>query len=243
MRLNRAAEQSGEGNGSSFRPGVRLTLFVAVFLPLTLALGNWQLNRAEEKLAMQESYLANITQLPVVPDAQTTLDPFKRVKLDGHLRPEVFLVDNQISDRQAGYWAVQVLEQTNGVRWLVNRGFFPAPGSREQLPDIPTSDQPVSVVGVAWPYTGLVPLLAEDPWPGSWPQRVQRLNTARMAELTGAQDVEIRLEQSALAPRPAPFVTVLSRDKHLGYAATWFGLALALLVLYLVAGWRRSDES
>ena len=76
----------------------------------------------------------------------------------------------------------------------------------------------------------------EDPWLEQWPIRVQRLNTARMAELTGALPFEIRLEPSAYVDQPAPFDSVLDDAMHRGYAATWFSLAVALIILYILLG-------
>ncbi len=220
----------------TFRPGVRMTLFVLVFLPLTLGLGFWQLDRAEQKAHMQTRYIEQLTMLPITPENRTELEDFLRVRLQGELLAETFLVDNRISQGKAGYWVVQVLEQSNTKRWLINRGFVQAPASRSSLPAISHIGEHVELVGVIWPETGLVPLLAEDPWAESWPKRVQRLYIARMATLTGALPFEVRVEQNEIAPQPAPFVSVLKEEKHLGYAATWFGLALALLVLYIYTG-------
>ena len=41
-----------------FRPGLPATLFTAFFLPLLLALGTWQLNRAGEKRALFADFAA-----------------------------------------------------------------------------------------------------------------------------------------------------------------------------------------
>ena len=110
--------------------------------------------------------------------------------------------------------------------------------SRDQLPVLPVVEKPVTVVGIVWPFTGLIPLLSVDFWTSQWPQRVQRLNVKKMAALTGAEPVELRLESSQWAQQPAPFVSVLDEDKNMGYAATWFALAIALSILYLVWGTR-----
>jgi surfeit locus 1 family protein len=223
----------------TFKPGVRMTLFVAVFLPLTLVLGFWQLDRATQKGDMQEAYLVSITQLPTAPRAQERPQDFQRLRLTGALTDKIFLVDNQVNAGKPGYWIIQVLaEATSGRLWLVNRGFTMQGESRDQLPVLPVVEKPVTVVGIVWPFTGLIPLLADDVWTSQWPQRVQRLNVKKMAALTGAEPVELRLESSQWAQQPAPFVSVLDEDKNMGYAATWFALAIALSILYLVWGTR-----
>ena len=223
----------------TFKPGVRMTLFAAVFLPLTLVLGFWQLDRASQKKNMQEAYLASITQLPTNPSVEARPVEFQRLRLTGVLTDKVYLVDNQVNAGKPGYWGVQVLAEAASARlWLVNRGFIAQGESRDQLPKLPAVQKTVTVVGIVWPFTGLVPLLADDVWTTTWPQRVQRLDVKKMATLSGAEPVEVRLESSEWAREPAPFVSVLDQDKHMGYAATWFGLALALSILYLVWGTR-----
>jgi cytochrome oxidase assembly protein ShyY1 len=58
-----------------------------------------------------------------------------------------------------------------------------------------------------------------------------------MAVAAAAWPVELRLEAGqAGVLEPAPFASRLSDDKHRGYAATWFGLAIALVFGYLFLG-------
>ena len=101
------------------------------------------------------------------------------------------------------------------------------------------------MIGVVWPDLGLMPMFGDegqDHWGDGWPKVVQRMDVARMAASVGAEAVEIRLEAGqpgVLAP-PALELNMPS-TKHSGYAAQWFGLALALLVGYVVFGYRRHD--
>ena len=48
----------------AFKPGVRMTVFVLLFLPILLALGNWQLQRGALKRELESNYLQQLTQLP-----------------------------------------------------------------------------------------------------------------------------------------------------------------------------------
>lgn len=226
-----------------FKPGVKMTVFFLVFLPLTLSLGFWQLRRAEQKLAMEQGYLAGLTALPKLPDAQVRPDDFDRLRLTGKLTDQVFWVDNQTRKGSVGYWAVQVLEQDDGLRWLVNRGFFAAAETNRQLPHVALGGERVQVVGVVWPHTGLLPLLRQDEWSEGWPKRIQRLDTKAMSALSGTVDAQVRLEESQWAPRPAPFNTAFGQDRHLGYVATWFGLAFALTCLYLFWGMDQASRN
>lgn len=247
-----------------FQPGWRMTLFTGVMLPLTLTLGFWQVDRAAEKRQMESAYLSKITALPVPPTATALDTPFQRIRVTGEFTNEIFLVDNQVANGKPGYWVLQVLQvrqvrqvereqkqqqqqkqklkhkagaETDAVRLLVNRGHVSAPATRDTLPEVDTPAGPITLIGVVWPFTGLIPVLDDDEWPDGWPKRVQRLDVHRMAQLSDAAAAEIRLE----AGQPgvllaAPFATVLSDAKHRGYAATWFGLAIALVCLFVIYG-------
>lgn len=219
-----------------------MTCFTVLLLPLVLLLGFWQLERATEKRALEESYFDRLGALPRAPTEKSATAAFTRIRLDGHYEVgRDFLIDNQVHEGRAGYQVVSSFLGTNGGRWLVNRGWVAGPERRDALPEIPTPREAVRLVGVIWPELGLPPLLAEDPWPEGWPKRVQRLDTARMAAvLPGSIGVEVRLE----AGYPGVFVAarqefVVSPAKHTGYAVQWFGLAAALVIGYALFGFRK----
>ena len=214
-----------------------MTLFVAFLLPGVSLLGNWQLERGAFKRGLETQYLAALTQLPKVLRSDDDRPPFTRVRLTGRfVQDQYFLVDNQVVGGRVGYWLIHVFH-TQAGRFLVNRGFIAGGDDRAQLPEVVTPSGQVSLVGMIWPFTGLVPLLEEDQWADGWPKRVQRLDAKQMAAIANAVDVEIRLEPGQPGvDDAAPFAAVLSDAKHRGYAATWFGLGIALTLGYLVFG-------
>ena len=220
-----------------------MKFFVIVFVPMTLALGLWQLQRAEEKRTLETAYLEQLTQLPVKPSGPALDVSFQKLLMTGKYTDQYFLVDNQVQEGVVGYWVVQVFD-TDGRKLLINRGFTPAPESREQIPEVTWPAGLVDIVGVVWPDLGLIPVFGEDVWSSSWPKRVQRLDVARMAETTQAEPVEVRLEggqPGVLAP--APFARVLGDEKHLGYAFTWFGLCATLIGMFVYQQWRQRHDS
>ena len=223
-----------------FAPGWKMTLVVALLLPVLVALGFWQLERGALKRSLESSYLERLTRLPVAPGAEVLAEPFTRVRLRGSYGKQVFLLDNQVAAGRVGYWVVQVFV-TDAQRYLVNRGFVPAPSSRDELPVIGAPQGTIEIVGAVWPFLGLVPLLDEDPWSDGWPKRVQRMNIERMARAADAAPVELRLENGQPGVfSAAPFAAVLSDARHRGYAVTWFGLSATLLIAYGAFGWRRA---
>lgn len=220
-----------------------MTFAVALLLPAVVALGNWQLARGAEKRAMETDYLAKLAAIASSPTELAAQPRFQRVRLQGHFVEQAFLVDNQVVKGRPGYWLVQVFNDVSNQRLLLNRGFIGGLAHREMLPEFKTPPGEVNLVGTVWPFTGLVPVLDDDQWADDWPKRVQRLDVLRMSELVGTVPVEIRLEPGQPGVvEAAPFAQVLSDAKHRGYAATWFGLAIALLGGYIVFGIKIAHE-
>ena len=220
-------------------------------LPVVAGLGFWQLERAAEKQALEDGYFDRMGMLPVIPPARLdagSKDPlattaFLRVKLAGHYEADRhFLLDNQIRKGVPGYGVISSFRHADGRRFLINRGFMAATGERSTLPEVPTPEADVVLIGALWPDLGLLPLLKEDLWPATWPKRVQRRNLARMADqLHNAVALEVRLERGQPGVFVAPRVdSVVSPAKHLGYAVQWFGLALVLVVGFTIYGFRRN---
>jgi cytochrome oxidase assembly protein ShyY1 len=221
-----------------------MTLFVACMLPIVVSLAFWQLERAALKQSYEAQYFARMG-LPPQP-APDKLDDaaFQRITLDGQFDPDIyFLVDNQIHQGRPGYWVVALFIDVEGRRWLVNRGWIAGQRLRDQLPDVTIPGERVRIVGALWPDTGMVPLLDEDIWSDGWPKRVQRLDVPRMALLADASlDAELRLEagQPGILVPAALGVDFKART-HQGYAAQWFGLAIVLILGYIVFGFRRNE--
>ena len=226
-----------------FSRSIRMNIFVAVFVPLTITLGLWQLDRGAQKRDMEMAYLTKLTELAVAPTEESLSTSFQRIRLSGEYKSEYFLVDNQVKDGQIGYWVIHRFV-SDSESYLINRGFVAGTEARSVLPkvDVPSGTQ--DIVGVVWPFTGLLPVYDEDIWANDWPKRVQRLDIERMAEVAGAHAVELRLEADQVGVLiAAPFAKVLSDEKHLGYAATWFGLCAALIMLYAYFTWRQRQEA
>ena len=226
-----------------FSRSIRMNVFVAIFVPLTIALGLWQLDRGAQKREMEMAYLTKLTELPVKATQDALATPFQRIRLKGEYQSEYFLVDNQVSDGQIGYWVIQRFV-SNSQSYLINRGFVAGLETRASLPEVDMPIDEQEIVGVVWPFTGLLPVYDENNWAEGWPKRVQRLDIQRMSEVSNAYPVELRLEADQVGVlKAAPFARVLSDDKHMGYAATWFGLCAALIMLYAYFTWRQKQES
>jgi surfeit locus 1 family protein len=229
-----------------FAPGALATAITLVLLILLLGLGRWQLARMHEKEALFAAFAAGgeaIRDLALVPAEQAPL--FLRVGTIGtYDTAHQFLLDNLTHEGRAGYQVLTPLVIDAGRTVLVNRGWLPAPMTRDQLPDVSVATNERSVTGRLndLPAAGIAleqPAVASDaPWP-----RVLSYPTMPQLESALGRSVHPRVLQ--LDPdQPDGFVrewkpSTFPPQRHFGYAVTWFTLAATLLVLYCLAGLRR----
>lgn len=218
------------------------TLAVLVLVPLFLFLGYWQLERAEEKRALQAEYDRRATQDPVRIGAEwqpAEAFQFYRVEATGRYDTEYqILLDNRVHRGVPGYHVLTPLRiRESEMRVLVNRGWVPLGTDRQRLPAVDPPAETVTVRGIATvPHEGFTlgePSALSRDRPTVW----QSLDLERYAREAGfpVQPVVVLLDPQA----PGGFVREWARldtgiAVHQGYAFQWFALAAAVLVGYVV---------
>ena len=224
----------------TFRPGRALTLQVAAALATTVALATWQITRAVEKTALADGRLARLQAEPVDAARYTVETPdFTRLALTGRYDAErLFLVAQR--PRARGFDVVSVLKTDTGS-FLVNRGWTLRSPS---MPVPPTPTGTVSVVGVVWPTTPASDARRQQAWAEGWPKTVRALNPERMAQATGAEAREIRLESGGAGVfRAASVAWDYGPGTHWSYAVQWLLIGSGIGVGYVIIGRRRGREA
>jgi surfeit locus 1 family protein len=219
-----------------------MTLFFLFFLPLTLALGAWQLARAAEKEQLALRFFEGQAGSPVVAsDALVLLPPYTRVRLRGHFDPErYFLLDNRTRAGRVGYEVIGVFHGDDSRNYLIDRGWVAAPPRREELPRVTVPGGNVEIIGAVALETGHRGA-AEEGSAGRWPERIQWLNPLVLGASVDAVPRVIRLEPGAPGALALQDEAPEFRaDRHYGYAVQWLGLAVALTALYVYYGLRRA---
>jgi surfeit locus 1 family protein len=223
-----------------FRPLPIPTLVLVPGLALLLGLGIWQIERLHEKEALIASVEAGLT-APSVPlklllQADPAAAEWRHVRLSGH-----FLHDREqyvFAQGPSGATGVQVitpLVEPDGDTVLVDRGFVPD-ALRDPMRRVQGQlEGEVSLTGI---------LRLSQP-PGAFtprPDSATRLwfvkDVAAIAGAAGVDAAPVLIEVDA-TPNPGGWplggqTRVDFPNDHLQYAVTWFGLALALLGVYLV---------
>lgn len=217
----------------------RWLLLAAVLLgaALTARLGVWQLDRAQQKLALQAAVDAEAARPPLVnADLGGEQQLHRRVILRGHwVADRSVWLDNRPMDGRAGFYIVTPLRLTGrGEAILVQRGWAPRdPADRSRLPPLITPAGEVEIAGrLAASPSRLYEL--GDGTPGAIRQN---LDAAALATESGLQLLPLTVVQTAGAPGdgllrhwPAPD---LGLHKHYGYAFQWFALCALILLLYV----------
>ena len=236
-----------------FRPGLAPTLATAALLPALLALGAWQLQRADEKRLLQGEYDAR-THGPAVriePRVQRAEDlRFYRVTARGRYEtPHQLFIDNRVHQGRVGFHVVTPLKvEDSEVRVLVNRGWVPLGAERAHLPLAAAPAGAQEIAGVATvPSEQPFRLGPEAPLRDDGQTVWQHMDLGHFAGNVRypVQPVVILLDPRSRAGGFTRDWTRLDAGiaVHQGYAFQWFMLAATLLALYLFFGFRRREIS
>jgi cytochrome oxidase assembly protein ShyY1 len=229
-------------------PDWRLLLLAAALLPVLLWLGFWQLDRAEEKnrlLAQWEDVAGALAWVEVAGAEPATGQP---VRVSGRYRPATWLLDNRTRDGIPGYEVLTLFQPDRGPPLVVNRGWVAAERTRSRLPDVKTPEGEVSLLARIADYPEPPVLAGEaagEPSKDTGPQRVQALPRRVVTEVEPSiADNILRLDDSN---QPGAFRVdwepdMMDPQTHYGYALQWFSLAAALIILTIIASYRKQES-
>lgn len=218
-----------------------LTVFAVLFLAVFLALGNWQLQRAEQKRAALTAFESNVDTAPVeLADLTHDVPMYARVTARGHFdNAHSFLLDNRISHGRFGYeiitpFKVQGVDKTV----LVNRGWVEGDPSRLQRPSVAPIDDEVTISGTVYRDTTRIHFVATTS-ESVWPQLIQNLQIDALQTQLGVELIPfvIRLDQNSAGAYRAewPMFNIgFGPERHIAYAVTWFAMALTITVMWLL---------
>jgi len=232
----------------------KLTLTTTVLFPVLLMLGFWQLDREQEKRAVQQLHEQRSLQAPVdlhsLPTTGTdSVDlAYLRVHLRGeYLNDRNFLLDNRLHESRPGYELITPFRTDDRVVF-VNRGWLPMGPSRQQLPALPAVDGEVRLQGTIYVPPGETFVLSDvqEQAPGQWPQVIQRIDIDRMTEAletaVGVFPFSVRLAEHSPGALLAEWPVIsMSPETHRGYAVQWFTMAAVLLLLFFYVSIKRRE--
>ena len=231
------------------------TLSALVVILVGCSAGIWQLNRADQKIRLGESLTVKL-QMPVLKANADSLNleraAERRILARGRFIPaEAIWLDNRprpIPDGgagttgQSGFYVMMPLklDGQETVLW-VNRGWAPRNNeNRIELPPVKTSDEVVTIEGVAFPHPGRVYELGQKGDTKAKPRIEQNFDLALEAQSHGWNQLPFIVRESSSVKNdglvrnwPSPTSGV---DRHYAYAFQWFALALSGFLFWLING-------
>jgi surfeit locus 1 family protein len=220
-----------------------LTLAAAAAFLVLIGLGTWQLERRQWKadlIAARDAALAAAPiDLPKSGDAARGLE-FHRVRATGTFLYDRTLLVHAIERAKggAGYLAITPMRLASGGVVLVERGWIP-PEFRDRARR--AEGNPAGEAAVE----GILRLAPErrpdwfvpdnDPAKGEW----YFIDLAAMARAAGVPEALPFYVEAGPAPNPGGYplggqANTELRNEHLQYAITWYCLAAALAVIYVL---------
>jgi len=214
------------------------TVSALLMLAVLIALGTWQIYRLHWKLGVL-AQIATAENAPPVPLGPNPA-PYTKVAATGRFRFDLAAqYGSEVRDTPAGpvigSYQIVPLERSGAPAILVNRGWIPQ--KREAALNHPSGE--VTVTGYVRPGDTARWFSAADDVAG---REFFTLDPDAIARAVGEDDI-LPFILVALGPAP-PNVYPAPADhlprppnNHLSYVITWYGLALALVVVFVV--WMR----
>jgi surfeit locus 1 family protein len=230
-----------------FAPRLFTTVLTLVLLALLLSLGRWQLRRAEQKRALYDAFARGADATQVIDWRTPPVPRFQHVEAQGtYDGSRQILIDNMTGAGGAGYFVVTPFALAGGGWLLVNRGWVPLGASRAELPNVAVAGRARTVRGRAdhLPAPGIRmghPAALRPPFPvvANFPSHRDIENLVHENAWSAAADLVLldADQPDGYGRRWQP--PGLPPVRHFAYAMQWFGLAIALAVIYVVTNLRR----
>ena len=223
-----------------FRPLFWPTFFALPALLVLRWLGTWQVQRLEWKNQLIEDFESRATaapiDLPVGPVGPEM--EFRRLALTGTFdhRNEVFMT-GRTYEGNAGFHIVTPFTLTDGRIVLVNRGWVSESYREQEKREFTLVEGEVTIPAILrFPGKKGYFVPENEPENGFWFTLVPSQIVAHLGlEGRAERDIyaaTVRTSDTIELPIAARTETNL-RNSHLGYAITWYGIACALIGVYL----------
>jgi len=201
---------------------------------LLISLGFWQLDRADEKRAIEDQIAsANSGDVEFVTSVEFLKDKeYYHVRLQGsYIGDKQFIYDNQIVDQISGYYVLTpfILKGASKAV-LINRGFIPWSGRRDKLANVDIGEKLTEAkVQISIPIKRMELKVSETT--GDFPVLIQALNLDEMSTIASLDFASVigllnPESENGFVRQWEPYTG--SIERHIGYAIQWFLMAFVL---------------
>ena len=204
-------------------------------------LGLWQLDRAEEKLAIQTDFQSQIKEKPVnINFLSAEPARYKKIFAEGSFIEPYFLLDNIVYNRKAGYYVISPFLIDEKIL-LVNRGWVDN-YSRQKYPVIDTPKEVMIINGYVKYPMQLLELTSEN-ISVKEPYVIQNININQISNIIKKEIYPFIVnlnESSRFLYKYIPEKNEKSHLKHYMYAGQWF-LFTIIGIFFLIILNRKSN--
>lgn len=246
-------------NRYRFAPSPVYTLLMLLLFGLLISLGLWQLDRANQKREIDSSVAYAQSKPPLllnkISPTNTEKETYRKARAQGYYDSNhQYLLDNRTHKGRPGYHVYTPflltgrndLSTHKPVGILVNRGWIPYQGTRDNIPDIQVASETRMLTGTIKqaPRTitlGNVSYYASS----SFPKTIQSVSLMDIEKELGLTLFPVIIElakddDDGFVRDWQPYYG--SVDKHKAYAAQWFAMATILLLIYLKLSFKRTSR-
>ena len=218
--------------------------------PVLILLGLWQLDRADEKRQIERDVNSAVEKPAVVINevsGNLKLEIYRKAIISGQYDSDhQFLWDNKTHQGRPGFHVLTpflIDGQANAV--IVNRGWVPMLGRRDQLPDVEVTQETVTISGVIKDPSNTIQLAEKRDLSGTkFPHIVQAFEPSDFGAELGLTFLPVMIElakdeQHGYIREWKPYFGKI--DRHNGYALQWFLMALITLFLFVKLNTKRAE--
>ena len=223
----------------------KILIFAIIFVPITISLGMWQIERANEKKLIIANYDKLLVSAPIVLQKNQMLDNWQPIETIGTYEDTIVYEDNAINNGKAGFKVYHLFRNDDGTFIFVHRGFIERNLIKNNLPEVEIPAEKKSIYGTTlFKQNNTFVKNIEE----SDSRIIQEFNTSLLIERYPM------LKDKYLHPflfnldirdvdkyQPIEKPVNMTASKHIGYAIQWFGLCAALIILTIYA-YRRKGE-
>ena len=223
----------------------KILIFAIIFVPITISLGLWQIERANEKKVIISNYDKLLVSTPIALQKEQPLENWQPIETVGAYQDLVIYEDNAINSGKAGFKIYHLFQNGDGTFIFVHRGFIERNLIKNNLPriDTPVGKKNIKGTTLFKQNNTFVKNIEESDI-----RIIQEFNTSVLIERFPILkdrylhpflfNLDVR---DADKYQPIEKPVNMTASKHIGYAIQWFGLCAALIILTIYA-YRRKGE-
>jgi surfeit locus 1 family protein len=219
-------------------------LSLVILIITCFYLGLWQLDRAEDKLAIQSDFETQITETYVnINSLISEPTRYKKIYADGSFIEPYFLLDNIVYKRKAGYYVISPFLINNKVL-LVNRGWVDN-YSRQKYPIINTPKDDIRINGYVKYPMQLLELSSENITPQE-PYITQNININQISKIIKKEIYPFIInlnENNKFSYKHIEEKNENNHLKHYMYAGQWFLFTIIGMFFLIILNRKKNGEN